>query len=288
MRVFVTGAAGFLGTAVCRHLKNNGDEVYGVDLQRPADQDFVTTVMDLRHCKEVYAAVKDCEAVVHLANSTQKTSGSCPQKMYSDNSAMNANVFQAAVETGIRKLIYASSTQIFAGTRRGNEPHRPSVLPYLPLDENLPPCPGNAYAASKEAGEALLRYHSRWNAELGCTAIRWPLLVTQEKVNYFRERKPAEKPDPKNLLDVGFSFLEVNDAADLVNAVLRSNQTGYKQYFPAAEQNRLGWSIAEIIKHFYPHVPLHIPIQEMHNIVNISSITENVNWGPVNSSLDID
>ncbi len=102
MRVLVTGAAGFLGTAVCRQLKNNGHEVYGVDLHHSASRDLVTTLTDLRNCKAVYAVVKECEAVVHLANSTHEANGSRPQQMYADNTAMNANVFQAAIDTEIR------------------------------------------------------------------------------------------------------------------------------------------------------------------------------------------
>ncbi len=285
MYVLVTGAAGFLGSVVCRHLQNNGYEVQGVDLRAPEADTASFVQADLRDWEALYPLVKSCDAVVHLANHTGDAGGTRPQQLYAANTTMNANVFQAAVESGVKMLIYASSTRIFSGDRHGDEPHRPSVLPYLPLDENLPPCPASAYAASKEAGEALLRYHSRLDDTLSCTTVRWPLIVTGEKVEYFRERMPAEGPDPNNLLDVGFSFLEVRDAAALVRAILDAQTPGYRQYFPAAEENRLGWPVERVRETFYPDVPLRIPAGDFNQLVDLTAITDALDWRPVNSQL---
>ena len=67
------------------------------------------------------------------------------------------NVFQAAAESGVRKIVYASSIQAMAGSRWGQNDTQPGV-PYLPLDGETPQHPGNHYALSKCTGEMQLGY----------------------------------------------------------------------------------------------------------------------------------
>ena len=114
--------------------------------------------------------------------------------------AICAHVFQAAADLGLGQLIYASSTQVFSGNRQGRDTDRPSCLPYLPLDGHVRPHPINTYAAGKEAGEALLRYHARIGPHLACTTLRFPLLVSTEQVTWYRDQMPAAEPEPDKLL----------------------------------------------------------------------------------------
>ncbi|MFP4223650.1 MAG: NAD-dependent epimerase/dehydratase family protein [Phycisphaeraceae bacterium] len=283
--MLVTGAAGTLGRPACRQLARSGHQVRAADVvgcpDLPADVQITTD--DLRDPGAAKRLVEGCDAVVHLA--TSSASSAEPVQIYTDNVTMNAHVFHAAARAGVRRLIYASSTQIFSGDRRGNEPYRPSVLPYLPLDEKVPPHPGNAYAASKEAGEALLRYYARLTPQMTCTAVRWPLLASDQKVRWFRDRQPADGPDPANLLDVGFSFLAIADAVDFIETLLEKAPPGYECFFPTSEENRLGWPVWRIAKLFYPNVPLRKPLDEMEQLVDHSAILNKLGWRPSHSSL---
>ena len=82
------------------------------------------------------------------------------------------------MEAGVKKIIFASSIQAITGYRKYTEERqqKPSELPYLPLDGNVALNPGNPYAASKVAGEMLLRYFSKFHG-ISAFALRFPMLL---------------------------------------------------------------------------------------------------------------
>lgn len=285
MRILVTGAAGALGAATCRHLTARGHEVIGVDCRACSCGDWPAQVIDLRQPVGLEAMVADCDGVVHLANHTSDAAALPPQRLYLDNVTMNAHVFQAAVDAAVPRLIYASSVQVFAGGRYAPDTQQPSCLTYLPLDGLEPPRPGNAYAASKAAGEALLRYHAAHNAHMSCATVRWPQLSDDVRLRFYRQHRPAEAPAPGSMLDVGFSFLAMADAADFIGIVLEESKPGYAQWLPAAEQNRLGWTVARLCQAFYPDVPLRKPVDGGDGLVDLAPIRGRFNWHPRHSCL---
>jgi nucleoside-diphosphate-sugar epimerase len=68
-RVLVTGAAGFIGEALCKELKSRGYFVIGADIQplslpEACDEFHHVDLRDKRVCME---ACRGCETVFHLA-----------------------------------------------------------------------------------------------------------------------------------------------------------------------------------------------------------------------------
>lgn len=286
MRVFVSGTAGFLGQAACGALVQAGHEVVGVDRQPTRAKGVQGRVLDLRDAAAVYDPMRGCEAVIHLANLSG--GADCSMDIYRHNVTVNANVFQAAAELGVRHLIYASSVQVFAGDRHAGTAtaDKPSCLSYLPLDGDEPPCPGNAYAASKEAGEALLRYCARLDPALAAVSVRWPLIADAAKLAFYRDRAPADAPVDGGMLDVGFAYLAVEDAADLLVALLERPEAGYRQFLPASEHNRLGWPAAKVAERFYGDVTLRRPLADTPEaLVDLSPIYDQLSWRPRHSAL---
>ncbi|MGD2173943.1 MAG: NAD(P)-dependent oxidoreductase [Candidatus Brocadiaceae bacterium] len=279
--VLVTGAAGNLGSQVCKALWDAAFEVRTVDRAYRADLPVPVRVVDLLNETAIYGPVEGCDAVVHLANHPHPHSVRPGQRLYAENVRMNMNVFQAAADVGARKLVYSSSVQVLAGSRHDEEGvGEPSCLAYLPIDGDAPARPGNAYALSKEAGEAQLRYFARRNEGMSCTAIRYPFLMREEWMDWVRRHLRSEGSRRLGNLDEAFSYLAVPDAASLVVAVLERQESGYHQLFPAAPDNYLGMPIPELIEKYYPDVPLRIPAEQMTGLVDISAIEERLGWKP--------
>ena len=289
-RVLVTGAAGRLGRAVVTTLHEAGFDVVAADQTYNRELPVRTHVVDLRDPLSLYSIIEGCEAVAHLANHPNAYAGPSPQQLYADNVAMDMNVFQAAVDVGARKLIFASSVQVFAGERHGEDAEsKPSVLPYLPLDGDLPTCARNAYALSKEAGEAQLRYFVALNPGLSCTSLRFPSLLNARWLEYIRRgRKGRHHHDRFGSPDEGFSYLTTGDAGRLVRLILDKQTPGYHQLFPATSDALQEMPAAEIIPRFFPGVPLRVPIAEMQTLVDISKITATLGWQPQETRLFVE
>jgi len=288
-RVLVTGAAGRLGRAVVTSLCEAGFDVVAADQTYNSRLPVRTQVLDLRDALSVYRVIDGCQAVAHLANHPNAYSGPSPQQLYAENVAMDMNVFQAALDVGARNIVFASSVQVFAGDRYGDDSDQvASVLPYIPLDGDLPTCPRNAYALSKEAGEAQLRYFVAIEPTLSCTSLRFPSLFSSHWIERMRSssrRRHHHHYDRFGSPDEGFSYLTTDDAGRLVRAVLERQGPGYHQLFPATSDALQQMPAAELIQRYYPGVPCRVPVEQMESLVDISKITEAVGWEPKETRL---
>ena len=193
-KVLVTGAAGRLGREVCKALVAGGFDVRATDHHYRRELPVGLEVADLLDDTAAYRLLDGCESVVHLANHPHVGSISPVQRLYRENVSMDVNVFQAAVDLGIRRIVFASSVQVFSGDRTGGwgdtteALSRPSCLAYLPIDGETPICPRNGYALSKAAGEQMLRYYVALDADLSATTVRYPFLLGERHRKWFRRR----------------------------------------------------------------------------------------------------
>ncbi len=280
MKVLVTGAAGRLGSAVCAHLSEAGFEVKATDYKHREGLKVKLVHADLRDEIAVYTLLEGCDAVVHLGNHPNLLAGPSPQRILSENTAMNANVFRAAVDIGIRRVVFSSSVQAILKVPNGMRAEAPYPIPYLPLDGGVPSNPGsNFYALSKEFGERMLQELSRANADLVATSLRFPVLIGDSWIERFTA---GGKPAARSSFNFGevLGYLMFSDAAELVRATLDKQLPGYHQYYPAQTLDVRNVSVADLIREFYPTVPLRRPIEEIEALVDLSDITETLGWAP--------
>ncbi|MBZ0304325.1 MAG: NAD(P)-dependent oxidoreductase [Anaerolineae bacterium] len=177
MNILVTGSSGQIGHYIVRDLVEAGHEVLGVDLFPPLERLSPFLRVDLRDAGETYQAVAaaKAEAVIHMG--AWADAGKVPDiRTYPENVQSTFNVFQACADMGIRRIVSASSGQIY-----GLHQKPPA---YVPLDEAHPLRPINVYALSKMAGEQMADYfvanHGLTILSFRFTGVRSPDILARE------------------------------------------------------------------------------------------------------------
>jgi len=182
-RVMVTGGSGLLGRFVVDALR--GDCAVSVlDIVTP-HQDvpyFETDILDL---DAVRAALAGQDAVIHLAG-IDDGNASHDRDYFETNVQGAWNLFHAAEEAGLRKLVFASSIAALGiGYQR--------MPDYLPVDEGHPFYNTGTYGHSKEAIETAARHFVR-RGRLDIVCLRPTLIVRPEREAAFLAQ--LELPDP--------------------------------------------------------------------------------------------
>lgn len=144
MRAVVTGAAGFLGRHVTRHLQGEGFDVTAFDQAAIEDPDVRSIQGDLLDADAVNHAVAGSEVVVHIgAIGDVYLAGERPELASAVNVTGSANIANAALGAGA-KVVYASTWEVYG------EPE------YEPIDEDHRCEPDHPYNITKLAGERIL------------------------------------------------------------------------------------------------------------------------------------
>jgi nucleoside-diphosphate-sugar epimerase len=176
MRVLLTGGSGSVGKAVIDRMvkldysvlvigRREGMSFEGADYQ-------ACDINDYARLREV---IRGCTAVIHLAAIANPGAGT-PEQVFAANAQGTFNVFQAAAEEGIRKVVQASSinaTGQFYGLK-------PAPIDYLPMDEAHEVFSTDAYSFSKHIIEEIGEYF--WRREgISSVAYRLPWVAPAEQ-----------------------------------------------------------------------------------------------------------
>lgn len=274
MKVLVTGASGRLGSIVCQELASAGHDVLGTD-QRFAALAVPLRLADLRDPLAIYPLLEGREAVVHLGNIPNLNVGPAPQVVLGENTSINANVFRAASELGVLKIVFASSLQAMIRLDDGRPAPAPFTIPYFPLDGDAPANPGNNfYGLSKEFGERTLRLMCELDARLAATSLRFPMLAA----DWFKRRVQTPLPVSGLNLCEALTYLMFEDAARVVRLVVERQAPGYHQYFPAQALELEGMSAGQVIAELFPGTPLRRPAEEIAALVDLSALERDVGF----------
>lgn len=155
MRVVVTGGAGRLGRSVVAGLAAAGHDVTSVDLRAgtTADDGVTHVRLDLADAAGTRAALARLapQALVHLAAIAVPFSRP-EHEIWDVNTTLTFHAVDGALAAGADHVLIASSPTVLGyGNPRGWTPS------YLPLDEEHPLAPWNAYALSKATMESIGR-----------------------------------------------------------------------------------------------------------------------------------
>lgn len=216
MRILVTGGTGSVGQETVQQLVQHGHQVRVIgrrsDQQIPGAEYRTCDVTDFSSLRE---QVRDIEAVIHLAAIPHPGLGSNTE-IFRTNCAGTFNVYQAAAESGIKRVVTASSINAFGF----NFGIKDFVVQYLPIDEEHPTCTTDPYSFSKQVTEDIAAYYWRREGISGvCLRLpavidatsgwaAWRVGVRQETEALFRLLHQKEKTaGVKHLQDV-FALLQ--------------------------------------------------------------------------------
>lgn len=172
-RVLVTGAGGFLGTALVPELGRAGFRVRAFVRDSSPILSFLpeveVVVGDVCHGKRVKEVTVDCDAVVHLAGKVHAKDGHDPEREYNSvNVEGTRHVLDAAVAAGATRVVFVSSVKVFGEQTQGC------------VDETCPPYPQTPYGWSKWKAEQLVSEYSQCGAVMG-VSLRLPMVYGQTK-----------------------------------------------------------------------------------------------------------
>ena len=112
MRLFITGATGFIGSHVARMAAQQGAELRLLTRQSsnlsniPVDSELVRG--DLREPAKFASALRGCDALIHVA-ADYRLWVPDPAEMYKANVAGTRELLRLAREAGVQRVVYTSS-----------------------------------------------------------------------------------------------------------------------------------------------------------------------------------
>jgi UDP-glucose 4-epimerase len=155
--VLVTGGAGFIGSHVAEGYLAAGYEVTVVDNLSTGRREFVPAAARFFHhdikARDTFDLILHCRPQVivhHAAQMSVQVSVADPLLDAQENILGSLNVFQAASQSGVKRIIFAST----GGALYGDEGP-------LPAKEADPPQPVSPYGIDKLAVEHYLRFYLR-------------------------------------------------------------------------------------------------------------------------------
>ena len=153
MKAIVTGSAGFLGSFLSEDLLENQYEVIGIDNffrgkkeYLPKHNNFKFYKLDLVMEKELFKEIVDKhkpELVFHYAaiNGT-KYFYDIPYQVIDSNIRMTQNVLESCKNSSVKKIIYASSSEVYGEPIEIPTPETHPILLNINTDRD-------SYASSK-------------------------------------------------------------------------------------------------------------------------------------------
>ena len=172
-KVLVTGSEGFIGSHLVEQLVRSGYQVKAMvqynsfnsrgwldDLNAEILESLEVVFADIRDPHLTKNAMAGCEYVFNLAALVAiPYSYLAPSSYIDTNIRGTLNILQAALETGVKKVIQTSTSEVYGSAK------------FVPITEDHPLSAQSPYAASKIAADQLaLSYHASF--ELPVVIVR--------------------------------------------------------------------------------------------------------------------
>jgi UDP-glucose 4-epimerase len=225
LRTFITGVAGFIGSAVADKFLRLGHHVAGYDnfstgaeanlqlaLQSSRFELVRADILDLEMLK---SAMAGCDTVIHLAaNADVRFGTQHPRKDLEQNTIGTWNVIEAARITGVKRFAFSSTGSVYG---------EPDIFP---TPEDAPfPVQTSLYGASKLAAEGLIQAYAE-GFGISAFIFRFVSILGERYshghvIDFYRQLR--KHPDQLHILGDGLqrkSYLHVQDCVAAISLAL--------------------------------------------------------------------
>ncbi|WP_063732033.1 NAD-dependent epimerase/dehydratase family protein [Streptomyces sp. RTd22] len=214
--ILLTGAAGGMGTLMRELLPPYGYELRLFDVV-PIPDAPDAIIADLADKDALRRAVEGVDAIIHLAGISLEAPF---EKILAANIQGTYNLYEAAREAGVRRIVFASSNHAVGFTPRPSG----DDAPLIPVD--TPRRPDTYYGISKSFGEDLGSYY--WDKYgIESVAIRIGSCF----------------PEPTNVRMLSI-WMSPADGARLLHAALTAEDVGYTVVYGSSDNTRLWWDLS--------------------------------------------
>lgn len=166
MKFLITGAAGFLGSALANRLAREGHQVRGLDDLSTGDPEALSpevffTRGDINDRPKLWTLLQEVDCVYHLAARVSvPESVLYPREYNMVNVGGTVTLMEAMRDVGVGRVVFISSGAVYG--EQGEQP----------LQEMAVPNPRSPYAVSKLASEYYVRtIGSLWGIETVCLRV---------------------------------------------------------------------------------------------------------------------
>lgn len=264
MKILVTGGAGFIGSALCRHLVGKGYEIYNIDkLTYAGNLQSLKTIADRKNYHFYQLDIADSDAIFKILEKEQIDAVMhLAAESHVDRSILGPSAFIQTNIVGTFHLLEAARRYWEKLSSQQKDAFRfhhistDEVFGDLPFDsgiftETTPYNPSSPYSASKASSDHLVR---AWHHTYGL-----PTLISNCSNNYGPYHFPEkliplvilsaldEKPLPiygegKNIRD----WLYVEDHARALETIVRHGKVG-ESYNVGGHNERTNLQVVEAI-----------------------------------------
>ena len=274
-RVIVTGGSGKAGRAVVADLTDHGYDVTSVDVAASRHPDEPTLVVDLTDLGQTIESLRGADAVVHLA--AIPAPNVVPEgETFRNNMMSTYNVFSAATQLGLERVVWASSETLIGIPFEREQPR------YAPIDEDHPRLPEFHYALSKLAGEVIAEQFNRWS---GIPFVALRISNIMEEPDY-RDRFPTFWDDPTIRAWNLWGYVDARDVAQAARLSLIADISGAEPFLVAAADTCMTRDSLGLMAEVYPDVPIRGDVEGHQTLLSIDKARRVLGYDPRHSWRD--
>lgn len=275
--VVVTGSSGKAGRAIVKDLIQDY-KIITVDLLNTPDDQPKTKVhykADLTDLGQCYDVLRGADMLVHMAN-IPAPGIFAEGRTFNENISMNYNLFQAATDLELERVIWASS-ETTLGLPFDTAPR------YALVDEAHFPLPESSYALSKVLTEQMAEQFNRWSA-IPFIGLRFSNILNAERYQSFPDTCWKDVMARKWNL---WGYIDEQDVALSCRKGLTADISGSENFIIAANDTVMNRPSRTLMAEVFPKVSIAEDLNEFGTLLGNQKAKDLLDFNPQISWRDV-